>query len=481
MDPKIIGLIVVILLVVGYVTWNALSGEDPELSQSAGDGAAAAMDGEDVSTPEAMSESAQVDENAVVPEDAETVEEPVAENEPSVDDPKSINGLVGWFTGDSWDEENEIWKDLSDEKNDATEVTGSIITDSSNFSNNNKFLIGGVDAGIRFPQECLSTGKKYTMITVARYNGSTRGRIFDGVGGNFFSGFHAGWTGGAHRDGSYWIAWNGHANDHDKESQKFIVHTDMKAMLRRNGIRRSGLTNYRGQIPRQMSINYGQSNEKSDWAVAEVLFFRGELPSSEYKKLETYLFKKYMIAKEIRPKVHTAQAWTRYEDFGSIVNMGHICGDEGMLANTFLIRHRNGQDPNGNFDFRGDCIQAVDGGVEDKNGSVVPTDQGEWWENYSKLVNFDCKDKAIAGYRFEGVGEKNIRAKYSCHNAALNKQSCYSKERALGQRGSGNLVETLDNAVVGCDTPVQAMTKLELVEEDGQLKYKYRCCNLEDL
>lgn len=477
MDPKIIGLIVVILLVVGYMLRNIFSEEDPELSQAEGP----AMEGgvEADASPEAMTEAAQVSNEDVVPEGAETVEEPVAENEPSIDDPQKIQGLVGWFTGDSFDEENQIWKDLSDAKNDATDVKGSIITDSSNFSNNNKYLIGGTDAGIRFPQECMSTGRKYTMITVARYNGSTRGRIFDGVGGNFFSGFHAGWTGGAHRDGSYWIAWNGHASDHDKESQKFIVHTDMKGLLRRNGIRRSGLTNHRGQIPRQMSINYGSTNEKSDWAVAEVMFFRGELPASEYKKIETYLFKKYMISREIRPKVHTAQASSREPE--GVVNTGHVCGDEGMLNNTFLIRHRNGNDPNGNFDFRGDCIQAMDGGIEDKNGQLVSTEQGEWWDQYAKLINMDCKDKAIAGYEFNAVGDKNIRTKFSCHNAPLNKQSCYTKERALGQKGSGTMFETLDHAIIGCDSPAQAMTKIELVDEDGQLKYKYRCCNLEDL
>lgn len=478
MDPKVIGLIVIILLVVGFMAYRSLSGgEDPELSQ-AGPSDAATMTG-DADTD--ITETAQVDMEDVVPEGAETVEEPVPENEPSVE-PKQIQGLVGWFTGDSWDEDNQIWVDLSDAKNDATEVKGSIVVDSSNFSNNNKFLIGGVDAGIRFPQECLTTGRKYTMFTVARYNGASRQRIFTGVNGNFFSGFHAGSTGGAHRDGSSWIAWNGHPSDSNRDDQKFIVHTDMKALLRRNGIRRSGLTNYRGQIPRQMSINYGSDSERSDWAVAEVIFFKGELPASEYKKIETYLFKKYMIGREIRPAVHTAQTWGRYENFGSIANTGQICGDEGMLTNTFLLRHRGGNnEPNGNFDFRGDCIQAMDGGIEDKNGQLVSTDQGEWWENYGKLINMDCKDKAISGYAFEAVGDKNLRNKFSCHNAPLNKQSCYAKETALAQVGSGNIMETLDNARIACDSHTQAMTRLELVNEGGQLKYKYRCCNLEDL
>lgn len=476
MEPPMIGLIVVILLVIGYMLYRTFSGgEDPELSQ-AGPSEEVPQDAA------AIAESAQVDQEAVVPEGAEVVEEPVKDNEPSVDDPKKIQNLVGWYTGESFDEDNQIWVDLSDEKNDVKEVKGSIVVDSSNFSNNNKYLIGGVDAGLRFPQACLSTGRKYTMFTVARYNGSTRRRIFDGVGGNFFSGFYAGYSGGAHRDGSYWIAWTGHPSDLDQGSQKFIVHTDMKDMLRRNGIRRSGLTNQRGQIPRQMSLNDGDSTqERSDWAVAEVIFYRGELPASEYKKVETYLFKKYMISREIRPKVHTAQAWARYENLNSIANLGQVCGDEGMLNGTFLLRHRNGNDPNGNFDIRGDCIQAMDGGIEEKNGQLVQTNQGEWWDNYAKLINIDCKDKAISGYQFASVGDNNIRTKFSCHNAELNKQSCYSKERALGQKGAGNIVETLDNATVYCDTPAQVMSKLELVDDNGQLKYKYKCCNLQDL
>ena len=165
MDPKIIGLIVIILLVVGFMAYRSLSGgEDPELSQDS----SPAVEGDGQPDAAAMAESAQVEDDVVVPEGAETVEEPVGENEPSVDDPKKIQGLIGWYTGESWDEENEVWKDLSDAGNDATEVRGSIIVDSSNFTNNNKYLMGGTDAGIRFPQECMTTGRKYTMITVAR-------------------------------------------------------------------------------------------------------------------------------------------------------------------------------------------------------------------------------------------------------------------------------------------------------------------------
>jgi len=476
MDPKIIGLIVVILLVVGYMLMYVMSSPDPELSQD--DGPAALGDAS--LEAEGLVEAAQVDEDDIVAEDAETVEEPVAEDEPSIEDPKQLKGLTGWYTGDSWDEENEIWLDLSDANNDATDVKGSIIVDSSNYSNNNKYLIGGTDAGIVFPQECMSTGRKYTMITVARYNGSARARIFDGVGNNFFSGFHNGRTGGGFRSGSYWIAYDGHASDRDKESQKFIVHTDMKALIRRNGIRRSGLTNHRGQIPRQMSINRGFSGHPSDWAVAEVMFFRGELPKTEYKKIETYLFKKYMIAREIRPTVFAAQAWAHTRD--GIANTGAICGDEGMLNNTYLARHRHANnDTNGNFDYRASCIQGVDGGVDEKNGQVVSMEDGEWWDNYAKLLDIDCKDKGIAGYQFDAVGDGNVRTKFSCHNAPLNKQSCYSKETSLGQKGAGDLHETLDHAQVRCDSPVQAVTKLQMVEDDGQLKYKYRCCNLEDL
>lgn len=55
-------------------------------------------------------------------DEAEAVEE-VPEDEPDID-PKSIKSLVGYYTGESWDEDNNVWKDISGKNNHATEILG---------------------------------------------------------------------------------------------------------------------------------------------------------------------------------------------------------------------------------------------------------------------------------------------------------------------------------------------------------------------
>ena len=186
-----------------------------------------------------------------VPEEKEVVKQEVTEDTPSVSGPKDVSGLVGWYDADSWDKKGNKWTDKSGKNNHVTEIKGEPDVDTDK---NIKFLFGGKKVGMRFPQAVFTTGKKYTMFHVAKYNGEYKGRIFDGINDNFLSGFWYGRTGGvAHRGGSGWIT---HRNS--EKDDGWVLSTDMKNVYRKNGLRRSGLTNQRATLPTRMTINYGR-------------------------------------------------------------------------------------------------------------------------------------------------------------------------------------------------------------------------------
>jgi hypothetical protein len=412
-------------------------------------------------------------EEEPVPDTEAVVEKPVDEKAPQTD-PSSIQGLTGWYDGASWDAKENQWKDKSGQNNHVTEVRGEIEMDSDESSNNQKFIFGSTQAGLRFPQAAMSTGRRYTLVHVAKYAGSTQGRVFQGTNNNFISGFKSGFTGTAHRAGSGYIAhWDNEGQD------RFIVHVDQKHLLRKDGLRRSGLTNFSALIPSQLTINYGEvDSENSDWAAAEVLIFNRELSTEEIRKLENYLMRKYKIMKKVRAGVHMLNAHKSGNNFDSITGLGTDCGDEGVLYYNRLSLIADGKRRR----FDSACIQGLEGGVTQKRTSYV-SKEGKWFDGMEKMP-IDCGDKAIAGFNFEESNDKTkVRTNYSCHGHGLNLASC--TEQSVMTAGDGtqnrNLNESLDMAAVNCGVN-KAMTSLKLVKgDDGRLNMKYKCCNLEDM
>jgi hypothetical protein len=195
-----------------------------------------------------VAEVAEADEPVTEKEQIQKVE--VAEDTPS-ESPDKVDGLVGWYDADSWNSKANEWKDKSKKKNHVTEVKGEPDVDEDDGV---KFVFGGKKVGLRFPQDVMTRGKKYTLFHVTKYNGEARGRIFDGLDSNYLSGFWAGRHGGvAHRNGSSWIT-----NHNSEKDDKWVLSTDMKNVYRKNGLQRSGLTNNRAVIPTRVTINYGQ-------------------------------------------------------------------------------------------------------------------------------------------------------------------------------------------------------------------------------
>jgi len=453
-------------------------------------------------------------------DDTAAVAVEVTDEDPMID-PADVDGLVGHYTGDSWDEDQNIWKDLSSAGNDITDVKGTPLVFDADDLATEKYVYGGKEDGFRIPQECLTRGKKYTFIHVARYGSTNKAdqhRIFDGIDGNNLSGFHNQHIGMAHRNGSGAIAhwWNednymqhfyGIGPD---EPSKFLVQVDQKRKFRTDGMARSGHSGGREVITSQMTVNMGEAErlnwgghgEKSIWNIGEMLFFNRVLSEDDIFKIENYLFKKWDIPRKLyvahggwpHNNWKREDGWSSDRPWGGMSNTGVACGSDGVMnmyrsANRHHYHDGNQWRPNRHWYPEGSCTNNITDGqdqkLQEKKGPVVnirdtsTTDR----QKYYKLMNIDCKNKGINSYRFEKVGEDNMRLVYKCHNRPVIRQSCadgqtYSHGRA--NRTSQDIYEAIDLLDVSCGA--KALTKIEAYDkENGELSFKSRCCALEDL
>lgn len=123
----------------------------------------------------------------------------------------------------------------------------------------------------------------------------TRLRIWDGVSGNWLSGFHSGESGVAHHGG--WTTTNTSVDVHGND---WVFSTDQRFLYRSNGVTRgSGIG---GGTSEQLSINSGvyTTSQTSTFAVAEVIVYNRTLSSSEYTSVEDYLNKKYTATLDLQ-------------------------------------------------------------------------------------------------------------------------------------------------------------------------------------
>jgi alpha-tubulin suppressor-like RCC1 family protein len=215
--------------------------------------------------------------------------------------PPVSTGLVGYFDGFSWDASANVWNDRSAKLNHATVYRGAIQTTtiSTATAEFRKYLSGGITAGIQFPVACLAASGNYTMMAVARYNGTNRQRIFDGSGGanggsNYQSGFQAGHAGVAYRGDSPSAGWMTQSSA-DVHGNDWVVMSDQARLFRSQFVQRGAIALATPVYPTsQLTINYGSTTEYSDWAVAAVLFFNRILTSTELAANERWLYDTYV-------------------------------------------------------------------------------------------------------------------------------------------------------------------------------------------
>ena len=180
------------------------------------------------------------------------------------------------------------WYDQSGSGNHATDIRGNPRLTSFGTQN---YLYGTTADGLRFPSAILPS--TYTLFHVARYADSgQQGRIFDGVQGDWASGFFAGASGFAYHDGTV----TSHSNRHGRN---LLVSVDQNTpdLYRSNGVDRTFAST--NSATKRLSINYGAfgiqfPEQLSDWIVHEVLVYNSTLPLTRILKTERALMQRYL-------------------------------------------------------------------------------------------------------------------------------------------------------------------------------------------
>jgi hypothetical protein len=214
-----------------------------------------------------------------------------------------------WLNGDRVLKDK--WIDISGNSNDADVTSGTISVDTQTAGANGckaafPFIKGDTSASLKLSRERgWPQDDKYTLFHVTRYDGSTRGRIWQGNGNavNWLSGHHGGDAGCI-----YHGAWTVKKSASQRvQPEHWLLVTDQRGHQRskradsRTAWTRTLATSsadYKAyRHPKHLAINATDATvakaEKSGFAVAEVVVFDRVLNREEVALVERYLELKY--------------------------------------------------------------------------------------------------------------------------------------------------------------------------------------------
>jgi len=197
--------------------------------------------------------------------------------------PPIIQGLIGFYTPETWNSVANAWADASGYNNHVTEVGGTGIA-VARPQGAPAYIYGASTAWMRFPVGILPSAD-YTLLYVARYNGGSRERIFQGVSTNWLSGFHLEKAGVAYHGDvdCEWITQN--ANVHGSD---WVLGADRSNSYRSNGVDRT--TNSNCARYDRLAVNSGHvPREASDFAIQSVLVYQGKLSDADLQRAEAWL------------------------------------------------------------------------------------------------------------------------------------------------------------------------------------------------
>lgn len=204
------------------------------------------------------------------------------------------SGLTVWFDGDSWSSSNNRWEDKSGNNNHTSNTVGTINTGTwgggAGSNRNFSYIYGNTNAGVRITNG-WNNGNNYTMFHLTKYTGGSRGRIWQGLSGNWLSGHWSSRRGVFYHEG--WLNSGSQGTLDD-----WVQCTDQRSLVRinRGSNQWTGGGNY---SPNGVAINNAgsggccNSNERSDWACALVLVYNRALSSNEISTMENWIYNNY--------------------------------------------------------------------------------------------------------------------------------------------------------------------------------------------
>ena len=174
-------------------------------------------------------------------------------------------------------------------------ATTSVSTNTQNGNANGcnstfQYISGGTGSGLEVGSAWPSGD--FTLFHVTRYNGGTRGRIWNGKSQstNWLSGHHGGVAGEVHHDS--WVITPG---SNSIPVDNWVITSDQRTLARINRGARAG-TIASSANPGGNGINqYGgqANNQVSDWACAEIIVFATAMSNADMISVENYLYSRY--------------------------------------------------------------------------------------------------------------------------------------------------------------------------------------------
>ena len=211
------------------------------------------------------------------------------------------------FDADNFNDSTNAWTDLAATPRNISGTTltssaGNIrgnptkVTNTAGANGSSKefpAVVGTTADGIMIGNGALTN---FTFCHVARYAGTTRGRIFAGTTGNWLSGYWNFQAGVAHPGN--WITSSTGTNDTNWRVMCQVGGTVSR--FSSNGVDRTTVSNNTSGMPADISINLQGSRtspgDLSDWAVAEFIIYDSVLSTNKVQEIEERLNRKYGIS-----------------------------------------------------------------------------------------------------------------------------------------------------------------------------------------
>ena len=192
-------------------------------------------------------------------------------------------GMKAWYCPGEFDLASSAWQDCSGNGNTAV-LSGSGLTESRiaghGATKEVLALSGTTSSVIAFGSVIPS---EFTVCSVTRYTGGTTGRILDGAGANWLHGHHEGKAGVAYYEG-----WKTQEQNNVSPNTNWVVmcggNAETPSLV--NGFELPGVAD-RGDV--SLWVNGGRSNQKSDFAIAEVVVWPRGLTDVEMRGVSEHM------------------------------------------------------------------------------------------------------------------------------------------------------------------------------------------------
>ncbi|EJK63848.1 hypothetical protein THAOC_15474, partial [Thalassiosira oceanica] len=180
---------------------------------------------------------------------------------------------------------------------------------------------------------------QFTICSVTRYTGGAFGRILNGEGANWLHGHHNGKAGVAH-----YGRWKTNSNVDPNTDWVVMCGTNAGSQLKLvNGVSKG--TEDGGSAPQTLWINGGwyMPQERSDFAIAEVMVWDGGLTSDEMYSASNYLVKKFGVGTvtEVSPVAPTYASQAEIPNSVQCNSVSYKACSEFAVALDEIYQHRD--------------------------------------------------------------------------------------------------------------------------------------------